>query len=566
MKILSLHLVNHDANVCYFDGEKATYINLERIKGIKKYHYYKWDFPQVLDDLRDLNIPQHLDAITFTIGEMVNIGLEERVDWAFDSQQFIREVNEEQFSYLFDCLPYRADKYIRVEHHYSHYMGARWLYGHDQGVVIDGCGDYAIHTSVFKGDERVEAYGQHNMVSIGDLYYDTSADFLGRLPKDAVTNSYSDRSGNLMGLMSYGYFNESYANHLRQYSFQEFPGEAMNHWKYMSVADYPFDKIIVAFGLEGKSEDSRYKSEIGKTYPNVLIHQHPSGHPFIHQSHLDWMTTWQTVLGEKLVEFLSKHFAKDDEFVYTGGVAHNVVINEVLNKAFPNMKIPPSVGDEGHSLGGMFAAFQYLNIDTDVECPLYNWQRDSIEMMNNSTIDVIANLLMHEKVVAVVQGESHIGPRALGNRSLLYLTDRKYAAHYFDEIKLKKREWWRPYGIIILEEELENYLQTSVKSPYMLHVATPTELGREKLSGVIHADDTVRYQTVNDGPYAVLLRKLRDMGAPAAVINTSLNAHGKPMVHTISDALGFAERYAPDVLVIGNEIYRSTTGPVQWYR
>ena len=71
MKVLALHLINHDANVTYYDGDKATYLNLERVKGIKKYHYYKWDFPKLADDLRGMNVPLELDAIVVTVGEQI---------------------------------------------------------------------------------------------------------------------------------------------------------------------------------------------------------------------------------------------------------------------------------------------------------------------------------------------------------------------------------------------------------------------------------------------------------------------------------------------------------------
>jgi len=565
MKILALHLINHDANICYYDGEKATYLNLERTKGIKKYHYYKWDMAKLGEDLAGLNIPAHLDAIILTCGELVSAPEDElAMKWRFDEDNLCIEISEETFSVVHGNVPFTADKYYRVEHHYGHYMGAQWLYNDTPGgVIIDGCGDYMVHTSVFKGVERVKQYKQNEMVSIGDLYFDTAADLLGRGKKEDWVNSFTDRSGNIMGLMSFGNFNETYANFLRQQSFEDFPGEAINRWRYVSKANLG-ESVLYGYGYDAKG-DGRTKSAVGKKYPMALVHAHPDGYPYVSQWHLDWMYTWQTVLGEKLVEFFSQYFDKDDEFVYSGGVAHNVVLNEVLNKAFPNMKIPPSIGDEGQSLGAMYAYMYHNNIKAPV-CPITNWQSEEIPLMNAEAISIMADYLLADKIIAVCQGESHIGPRALGNRSLIYLPDRKYAAHYFNERKLKKREWWRPYGIIILEEELENYLQTSTKSPYMLHVATPTEEGMKKLSGVVHVDGTVRYQTVNSGPYAELLKRLRYMGAPAAVVNTSLNAPGKSMCHTTGDARAFAEEFGPDILVVGEDVYTTGHRGVEWNR
>ena len=71
----------------------------------------------------------------------------------------------------------------------------------------------------------------------------------------------------------------------------------------------------------------------------------------------------EIVLTEKLEELFSEAFANDDKFSYTGGVAHNVIINEALNKKFNNMMIPPTIGDEGHSMGSMFAYLDMMSIE-----------------------------------------------------------------------------------------------------------------------------------------------------------------------------------------------------------
>jgi predicted NodU family carbamoyl transferase len=503
-----------------------------------------------------MNIPLELDAIVVTVGEEIaSIEDEKVLNWNYENEQWIREISEDTFTVMFSATPYRAKKYYRCEHHFAHYMNAEWMFGRkNKGIIIDGCGDYGVHISVFEKNKKVKKYTQADMVSIGDLYYETSADLLGRQKyDDKYANSFADRSGNLMGLISYGHFNETYANHLRQYSFEDFVGEAMNKHKYWSKSDSK-EMMLYGFGKSAISDDKKYQTDDSYNYPMSYVWTHENGWPFVQQWHLDWMKTWQTVLSEKLEEFFDEWCKHDDQFVYSGGVAHNVVINEALNKKFPNMKIPPSIGDEGMSLGSMFAYLDFMGIEAPA-CPTTNWQPEVIPMMNNETVSLVKDFLVANKVVAVCQGESHIGPRALGNRSLIYLPNKRYAAHYFNERNLKSREWWRPYGIIILEEELSSLLHTKTKSPYMLHTARPTPEGESALSGVIHVDNTVRYQTVNDGPYAELLRQLKEIGLPPAIVNTSLNAHGKPMCHTTSDALSFTQQYAPDAVVIGDEVY-----------
>ena len=566
MKILTLHLINHDANVTYYDGKKVTYLNLERVKGIKKYHYYKWDFPKLADDLEGMNVPKELDVIVVTVGEQTGTEQQEiLMDWRYPDDEQILEITERQYENVFENLPYRAKKYYRCEHHYAHYMNGVWLYGHNEGLVIDGCGDYGVHLSVYKGRKRTLAYTQKDMCSIGDLYYDTSADLLGRGDKTEGGNSFADRSGNFMGLISYGQVNDTYADHLRKYDFKEFVGEAFNRFKYFTVAGLDERRMYFGHGETAIASNQRELSP-GAEYAHAMVHVHKDGYPFVNQWHLDWFRTVQTVLAEKIVRFCAEHFKRGTPFGYTGGVAHNVVINELLSSMFPSVQIPPSIGDEGQSIGSMYAILEHLGVEDIPDCPTTNWQREHIPLMDDATVDNVAEMLLHDKIICVCQGESHVGPRALGNRSILYLPNRKYAAHYFNERKVKHREWWRPYGVMILEEYRSQYLQTNTISPYMLHTAKPTKLGEEAMSGVIHTDGTVRYQTVSDGPYRKLLERLQELELAPIVINTSLNQHGKPMCHTIGDVLSFADNYGPDCVVIGDEMYMTGHRGVQWSR
>ena len=557
MKVLALHLINHDANVTYYDGDKATYLNLERVKGIKKYHYYKWDFVNLAEDLKEMGIPSELDAIVFTAGELIaEAQADSNLDWGFENDQWVREVSASTFELVFDNIPFTADKYYRVEHHYAHYKCAEWFYGKsDKGLVIDGCGDYGVHISVFDGDKRVCAIKGNEMPSIGDLYYFTAAELLNEPAKHVADNSLIDRSGNLMGLISYGKYNHNYAQYLRNLSFEDCVGEAFNKWRYVSIAKIPDENLLYGLHTPALMPDNRTPSQYAH-FAESTVWRHSNERNAVKTWMCDWMYTWQTVLSEKIIEFIRRYADEDEKIVYSGGVGHNVVINEQLNNAFPNLGIPPCVGDEGLSLGSLKSYLELTNIEAP-ECPQTNWQPKHIPEMNRETVLQLMELLCHGKVVAVCQGESHIGPRALGNRSLLYSPNKKYAPHFFNQRKLKNRDFFRPYGIIILESELSKYLHTKTPSPYMLHVAKPTPLGEEMLSGVLHVDHTVRYQTVNDGPYAELLTLMRDSGYPAAVVNTSLNADGKPMVHTAEEAMSFALKYMPDYLVLGNEIYET---------
>ena len=514
-------LGDHDANITYFDDGKINYINLERITGIKKYYPYIHDLPKLDELLSAMNIPLKVDIIAVDYDDSSN-------------PELFQEISEKKYLEHFSMLAYRADKYYRIEHHHAHYMGAEWLYGNTgNGLVIDGCGDDGIHISVFKNRNRVKKLTFLDMCSIGDLYKTTALQLLGPGNlEEWKNNGHLDLSGNFMGLISYGNFNQKYADYLRQFDLEEMVTNAFNMSAYPVHAEV-FDAVDIVW----ESEES---------YHTVL------------QWHIDYFKTVQIVLAEKIVGFAKRYFQSDEKFVYTGGVAHNVVINEQLNNAFPNMLIPPSIGDDGLSLGCAYQILEELGIK-DIDCPTTQWQSQDIPIMSDYTVNKVADILNANMIVAVCQGESHIGPRALGNRSILYLPNRKYAAHYFNEIGIKHREWWRPYGVMILEEDLQEHFKTTTLSPYMLHVAEPTATGKISMSGVIHTDNTVRYQTINSGPYEKLLRRLKDMGHPPIIINTSLNQQGKSIAHTIGDVKRFIALNKIEgeqmPCVIGNDVY-----------
>ena len=109
--------------------------------------------------------------------------------------------------------------------------------------------------------------------------------------------------------------------------------------------------------------------------------------------------------------------------------------------------------------------------------------------MDDATVDNVAEMLLHDKIICVCQGKS-CESKSISNRSILYLPNRKYAAHYFNERKVKHREWWLPYAsVMILEEYRFAILTDKYYITYMLHTAKPTKLGEEAMSGVIHTDE-----------------------------------------------------------------------------
>ena len=207
---------------------------------------------------------------------------------------------------------------------------------------------------------------------------------------------------------------------------------------------------------------------------------------------------------------------------YAGGVALNCVANTYLlkNSSFKHIAIQPAAGDAGCALGA--AAL--------ITRPLWENAYLGVSSSNDITADECADRIIKGEIVPVIQGRAEFGPRALGNRSLLCApTDDNIKK--LNRIKMRDTDSWRPYAPVCQIEETDNYFKVYQHSKEMLFVADILE-GNFKTH-----DNTARLQTVTGSSNAYLwkvLEKTRQYGYPI-LINTSLNAKGKPIVNTVDD-------------------------------
>ena len=169
-----------------------------------------------------------------------------------------------------------------------------------------------------------------------------------------------------------------------------------------------------------------------------------------------------------------------------------------------------------------------------------------------SNIQKVAKILAAGKTVAWYQGHGEIGPRALGNRSILLDPRVPYGKNLMNRIK--NREYYRPFGASILAEYAKEYFDLDFENPYMLYVGNTLTPG---LASITHVDGTCRVQTVNKnaGAFRLLLEEFHKLTACPVLINTSLNVSGKPIAGHMKDALTEFKDKAIDLLVVGNKMY-----------
>lgn len=232
---------------------------------------------------------------------------------------------------------------------------------------------------------------------------------------------------------------------------------------------------------------------------------------------------------------MAKSLTGSDNLVIGGGCSLNCSANPIAFDYFDNVYIPPAPGDNGSSIGAVLA-YQKNHLDNFTP---YLGSNISSKVSN----EVIVDYLIKEKICGLARGRAEVGPRALGNRSLL--ADPRDPKIKSLVNNIKQREQFRPFAPAILEEFANEYFyMPSKKTPYMQF----TVLCRrpDLFPAIVHKDGTSRVQTVgkNDNPE---FRKLLEIwhsktGCPM-LLNTSLNVKGSPMVNDISDAFNWSKTY-----------------------
>lgn len=265
---------------------------------------------------------------------------------------------------------------------------------------------------------------------------------------------------------------------------------------------------------------------------------------------------------------------------FGGGCALNTLVNTRILEATPfeRIWIFPASGDNGLSVGAaLFGAHTILNQPRSSPGP--GWRARAVYTGRESTDDEIdaalaeapvavacsadlvgetARALADGETVAVCRGRAEIGPRALGNRSLLALPSNARMRDHVN-LNIKSRESFRPLAPVVPIEHAATYFEGIDESPYMLLAATVRPEVRGRLAAVTHVDGTARVQTVraedNQFLHDLLERIGQQTGVPV-LLNTSLNLRDEPIVETPADAIGLFLRCPIDLLVLGDRIVR----------
>ncbi|MCS7084592.1 MAG: carbamoyltransferase C-terminal domain-containing protein, partial [Bacteroidia bacterium] len=278
-------------------------------------------------------------------------------------------------------------------------------------------------------------------------------------------------------------------------------------------------------------------------------------HPFVQNVAATFQWMFETETTKKILDLQAQTGAR--YLYYAGGCALNIVANTKLveSGAFEDVFIPPCCNDSGLSIGAAaFVEWQkhgqiaehgpYLNNFATVEYPV-----------EAETVRKAAETILAGGVVAVCNGAGEAGPRALGNRSLLARADNPGLA-YKVSVECKKREWYRPVAPVVLLRNASRFTDTRVEhslARFMLLDFFVPEAKRTGIAGAVHVNGTARMQTLrsrDENPFLFELLSYLESEGVYALVNTSFNAAGEPIVHTAEQALASFRSMKLDGLVL----------------
>jgi len=322
-------------------------------------------------------------------------------------------------------------------------------------------------------------------------------------------------------------------------------------------------------------------------------------HEKLTQFHMDIAASIQKVTEEiiiKIAKSLKNEF-KIPNLCLAGGVALNCVANgELLREnIFDNIWVQPAAGDAGGSLGAALALW-YIEQNNPRKVELNDsmqgsylgneYSQDEIEkdlkiaganfetLNYEELIDKTAEFLSNGKAIGWFQGRMEFGPRALGGRSILG-DPRSEKMQKNLNLKVKYRESFRPFAPSILRDDLLEWFDIDVDSPYMLIVANinsnkkiemtdeqkklfgidKLNVKRSTIPAVTHVDYSARIQTVSkntNNRYYDLISKFKKKTGCPVIVNTSFNVRGEPIVNTPTDAFNCFMGTELDYLIIGD--------------
>ena len=585
--ILGISAFYHDSAACILkDGEIIAAAQEERFTRIKHDASYPYNAIEFVLKYANINLSEVNQVVFF---EKPFLKFERLLETyvAFAPKGFFSFskamplwIKEKLFqkNFLFKNLQQHDKRFISdhniyfSDHHLSHAASAFFPSPFNEAVVLtaDGVGEWATTTVAVGNGNNLEIKKEiHFPHSLG-LLYSAFTYYCG----------FKVNSGEykLMGLAPYG--DPIFENKIKKLIDIKQDGTFrlnQNYFNYATGLRMTSKKFDLLFGQKPRQSE---KQPITKF-------------------HMDLAASVQKVTEEIMIK-LARSIRKEynhKNLCLAGGVALNCVANGKIlkEKIFDKIWIQPAAGDAGGSLGAALALW-YIEFKNSRKVNLNDSMKGSFlgpdytqefieeelksigakfkKYKTSEILEKISNDLANGEVIGWFQGRMEFGPRSLGARSIL-ADPRSDKMQRNLNLKIKYRESFRPFAPSILIENLSDWFDLDIESPYMLFVSNIKEtkkiqttesqenlfgidklnIKRSEIPAVTHVDYSARIQTVHKDTnelYYNLIKKFKEKTNCPLLVNTSFNVRGEPIVNSPKDAFKCFMGTDLDKLIIGN--------------
>ncbi|SDH29275.1 carbamoyltransferase family protein [Chitinophaga filiformis] len=551
MNILGISALYHDAACCILrDGVLIAAAQEERFSRIKNdpsmpYHAMQYCLKEAGITIDDVSLLSYYELPQKKLSRQLYSGLP--------------DVNDEILKRI---SPYTVEQEIAIRlgyegpvcyvpHHLSHAASSFCFSGFNEAAILtmDGVGEWATTTYGTGRGVNIDLFEEVNYPHSVGLLYSTITSYLGF--------SVNEGEYKVMGLAPYG--TPKYLDQFRRLLQSLDEGQFqldLSYFDFMRQQKMYAPALCELFGQPARVAESP-----------------------LEQFHKDIAKSLQVFLEELMLEKATYLYNRTGlkNLCLAGGVALNCVANgRILREGpFDALFVQPAANDAGGALGA--AAVAYIQetgqplpegkLKTACLGPAYSDK----EIMNSlkgiflkassfrhepeRLVKRVAELIAEGKVIGWFQGRMEFGPRALGSRSILADPRHPEMRNRINAM-VKKREGFRPFAPMVLEEKKGDHFELDHASPFMLEtcqVKSPLDL-----PAITHVDGSARVQTVNrevNPLMASLLDAFDALTGCPILLNTSFNVRGEPIVCTPLDAINCFIKTDIDCLVLGNYLF-----------
>jgi len=574
MNILGINAYHGDSSACLvIDGQLIAAAEEERFRRIKHWagfpsesiKYCLSEANITLADVTHVAVNQDATAnlwkkIGFTIAKHPDLSL------VFDR---IRNKKEranvaDELARMFPGVRFVGEVHA-VEHHLAHMSSAFHVSPFKESAIVsvDGFGDFASAAWGYGRDGEIDiddkVYFPHSL----GIFYQALTQWLG-------FQNYGDEY-KIMGLAPYG--EPKYMAEMRRIVKLQDDGS------YRLALEY-FRHHKEKIEYEWENGEPKVGELFASELNNLLGPARQKGEELT-QRHKDIARSIQAMYEEAFFHLLhALHKRHSGEYLtLAGGCAMNSVANgKVLrNTPYKHLYIQSAAGDAGGGIGAAFSVWHKLGgkrgfvmnhaywgpeydndeigllLDANIEKLLEQGCRREFIIDEETLCSRTAKSISEGQVIGWFQGRMEWGPRALGNRSILG-DPRRADMKDILNLKIKRRESFRPFAPSILREDVPEWFETDDDVPFMMQVYQIREEKRPLIPAVTHADGSGRLQTVdkNTNPrYYHLIESFRALSNVPILLNTSFNEN-EPVVCTPAEALDCFLRTKMDLLVLGD--------------